>query len=77
MSKYSSFFDGLDEQTAHNEILELVGEYCDRSVSYTHLHGKRVVYQPKSIVTHFEGISNGTDVTGTGLKRYQVVNAGK
>jgi len=30
MSKYSSFFDGLDEQTAHNEILELVGEYCDR-----------------------------------------------
>lgn len=36
--------------------------------------GYRVVYQPLSKVIHFEGISNGTDVTGTGLKRYQVVN---
>ena len=34
--------------------------------------GYRVVYQPKSKVIHFEGISNGTDVNGTGLKRYQV-----
>ncbi|MFR5731055.1 MAG: glycosyltransferase family 2 protein [Clostridium sp.] len=34
--------------------------------------GYRVVYQPKSKVIHFEGISNGTDVQGTGLKRYQV-----
>ena len=36
--------------------------------------GYRVVYQPLSKVIHFEGVSNGTDVTGTGLKRYQVVN---
>ena len=36
--------------------------------------GLRVVYQPLSKVIHFEGISNGTDVSGTGLKRYQVVN---
>ncbi len=39
--------------------------------------GYRVVYQPLSKVIHFEGISNGTDVQGTGLKRYQEVNAKK
>ena len=37
-------------------------------------HGKRVVYQPRSVVVHFEGISNGTDVEGSGLKRYQKIN---
>ncbi len=39
--------------------------------------GYRVVYQPLSKVIHFEGISNGTDVQGTGLKRYQVENSEK
>ncbi|MDR1765124.1 MAG: glycosyltransferase [Lachnospiraceae bacterium] len=39
--------------------------------------GKRVVYQPLSTVIHFEGVSNGTDVGGTGLKRYQVENTEK
>lgn len=39
--------------------------------------GYRVVYQPLSKVIHFEGISNGTDVEGTGLKRYQAVNSKK
>ncbi|MBP3926755.1 MAG: glycosyltransferase, partial [Clostridium sp.] len=39
--------------------------------------GYRVVYQPRSKVIHFEGISNGTDVNGTGLKRYQVENSEK
>ena len=39
--------------------------------------GYRVVYQPLSKVIHFEGISNGTDVQGTGLKRYQVANSKK
>lgn len=39
--------------------------------------GYRVVYQPLSKVIHFEGISNGTDVNGSGLKRYQVQNAKK
>ncbi len=38
-------------------------------------HGYRVVYQPKSVVVHYEGISNGTDVNSTsGLKHYQVAN---
>ncbi len=36
--------------------------------------GYRVVYQPLSKVIHFEGISNGTDVEGSGLKRYQTIN---
>ncbi|MDO4960766.1 MAG: glycosyltransferase [Eubacteriales bacterium] len=53
--------------------------YCEDSdlAFEVRRHGKRVVYQPQSVVTHFEGISNGTDVLGTGLKRYQVVNQEK
>lgn len=39
--------------------------------------GYRVVYQPLSKIIHFEGISNGTDVEGSGLKRYQVANSKK
>lgn len=39
-------------------------------------HGYKVMYQPKSIVVHFEGVSNGTDVT-EGQKAYQVANREK
>lgn len=38
--------------------------------------GYKVVYQPQSVVVHFEGISNGTDVT-SGQKAYQVANQKK
>ncbi len=38
--------------------------------------GFRVLYQPLSVVTHFEGITSGTD-TSSGTKRYQLVNQGK
>lgn len=38
--------------------------------------GKRVLYQPQSVVIHHEGISHGTEVTG-GLKIYQAVNQKK
>ena len=38
--------------------------------------GYKVVYQPLSIVVHFEGKSNGTD-TSKGLKSYQVANSKK
>ncbi len=53
--------------------------YCEDSdlAFEVRRHGKRVVYQPKSVVIHYEGISNGTDVQGTGLKRYQLVNQEK
>jgi GT2 family glycosyltransferase/ubiquinone/menaquinone biosynthesis C-methylase UbiE len=39
-------------------------------------HGYKVVYQPLSVVVHFEGISNGTD-TSSGQKQYQIVNRDK
>lgn len=39
-------------------------------------HGYQVMFQPKSIVVHFEGVSNGKD-TSTGLKNYQIVNQKK
>ena len=50
--------------------------YCEDSdlAFEVRKHGKKVVYQPASVVTHYEGISNGTDVNGSGLKRYQVIN---
>ncbi len=39
-------------------------------------HGFKVIYQPLSVVVHFEGISNGTDVN-EGQKAYQVENCKK
>jgi GT2 family glycosyltransferase len=36
-------------------------------------HGYKVMLQPKSVVVHFEGISNGTDL-GSGIKKYQILN---
>lgn len=53
--------------------------YCEDSdlAFEVRRHGKRVVFQPESVVIHFEGVSNGTDVNGQGLKRYQVVNQDK
>ena len=53
--------------------------YCEDSdlAFEVRKHGKLVVYQPQSVVVHFEGVSNGTDVNGTGLKKYQLVNQEK
>ncbi|WP_321330281.1 glycosyltransferase [uncultured Ilyobacter sp.] len=38
--------------------------------------GYKVVYQPKSVIVHFEGKSHGTDTT-SGIKKYQVENLKK
>lgn len=38
--------------------------------------GLRCWYQPAAEVVHFEGVTSGTD-TGSGIKRYQVVNQAK
>lgn len=38
--------------------------------------GKKVFYQPESVVIHYEGISHGTD-TGSGVKAHQVANQKK
>lgn len=62
---------GFDEQLkpAYYEDTDLAFEVRKR--------GYKVMYQPKSVVTHFEGVSNGTDENGGGLKSYQVVNKKK
>jgi GT2 family glycosyltransferase len=39
--------------------------------------GYRVVYQPRSEVVHYEGLSSGTELSGDGMKRYQDVNRPK
>jgi len=49
--------------------------YEDTDISYKIRDaGYRTFYCPKSNVVHFEGQSNGTD-TGSGIKRYQQINA--
>lgn len=55
-----------------------VPAYCDDSdLAFTvRKKGYRVLYQPKSVVVHFEGVSNGTD-TASGQKQYQIVNSMK
>lgn len=55
-----------------------VPAYCEDSdlAFEVRKRGFRVVYQPQSVVTHFEGISNGTDLT-EGVKQYQVDNSRK
>ena len=35
--------------------------------------GRKVYFQPASVIVHYEGISHGTD-TGSGIKQHQVVN---
>lgn len=39
-------------------------------------HARQVIYQPRSVVIHYEGISHGTD-TSAGIKAYQVQNQKK
>lgn len=55
-----------------------VPAYCEDSdlAFEVRKHGYRVVYQPESVVTHFEGVSNGTDLSA-GVKQYQVENSRK
>lgn len=49
--------------------------YCEDSdlALQVRKHGYRVVYQPKSVAVHYEGISHGTDVS-KGVKRHQMIN---
>lgn len=49
--------------------------YCEDSdlAFEVRKHGYKVMYQPESVVVHFEGISNGTDLSA-GVKKYQVEN---
>ena len=36
-------------------------------------YGYKVMYQPKSVVIHYEGISNGRDLS-SGIKKFQLIN---
>jgi GT2 family glycosyltransferase/glycosyltransferase involved in cell wall biosynthesis len=48
--------------------------YEDTDLAFTvRKLGYRVVFQPQSVVVHFEGISHGTDL-GSGIKSYQIRN---
>lgn len=49
--------------------------YCEDSdlAFQVRKQGYRVVYQPASVVVHYEGKSNGVDVK-TGIKKYQIEN---
>jgi GT2 family glycosyltransferase len=38
-------------------------------------HGRKVLYQPLSVVVHYEGITAGTDISA-GAKRHQEINRG-
>lgn len=55
-----------------------VPAYCEDSdlAFEVRRHGYKVMYQPQSVVVHFEGISNGTDLA-SGQKKYQVDNQQK
>lgn len=39
--------------------------------------GLKLYYQPASVIIHYEGVSNGTDVNAGGIKAYQVANQKK
>ncbi len=51
-------------------------EDTDLCFGLRHKLGLEVMYQPKSEVVHYEGISSGTSIVA-GIKQYQVLNAGK
>ena len=48
-------------------------EDTDLCFALRHRLGLKVIYQPKSEIVHYEGISCGTD-TSSGIKRYQAIN---
>ncbi len=61
---------GFDEQFAP-------AYYEDTDLCFQVRHeGYKVLYQPFSMVVHFEGVTHGTDVN-KGVKKYQVVNQKK
>ena len=49
-------------------------EDTDLCFAIRHQLGMKVMYQPKSEVIHYEGITSGTSIT-SGTKKYQAVNA--
>jgi len=53
------------------------GYYEDTDICFAiRKMGYKIIYQPKSVVVHFEGITSGTN-TSSGMKKYQEVNRSK
>lgn len=51
--------------------------YEDTDLAFrVHQAGRKVLYQPKAVVVHHEGVSHGTD-TSKGVKAHQVANQAK
>lgn len=67
---------GVFEQLAGfaTEFAPAYYEDTDLCFAIRHQLGMKVMYQPKSEVIHYEGISSGTSIT-SGTKKYQGVNA--
>ncbi len=52
--------------------------YEDTDIAFAlRAEGYKTLYAPHSTVVHFEGISNGTEVKSSGLKRFQAINQPK
>ena len=68
------------ERAVWNEVGGFTAELCPAYYEDTDLcfniraSGRRVVVQPQSRVIHHGGVSAGTDVEGSGMKRHQRVN---
>ncbi|NYH48494.1 UNVERIFIED_ORG: GT2 family glycosyltransferase [Xanthomonas campestris] len=63
-------FGGFDE-------LYLPAYFEDTDLAFkVRASGRKVVYEPRSVVVHYEGISHGTD-TGGGIKAFQIENQKK
>ncbi len=56
-----------------------VPAYCEDSdlAFKVRAAGLKLYYQPASVIVHYEGVSNGTDVHGSGIKSYQLANQKK
>lgn len=68
-----ALFDALGRFDAH-----YAPAYCeDTDLAFqVKKHGRRVLFQPLSVIVHYEGITSGTDLN-SGVKKYQVVNQKK
>ena len=65
-----------DEMGGFDEVF-LPAYYEDSDLAFRlRAAGWKVLYQPRAIVVHHEGVSHGTD-TGTGIMAYQVENTRK
>lgn len=80
--KEADYISGASIMIKHDLWKEIGGfddnfapAYCEDSdlAFEVRKHGQKVMFQPKSVVVHFEGKSNGTDIS-CGQKAYQVIN---